>query len=62
MSKKARTLVFCALLLIVCGLITLMFSERTIEVEIPEPLQLNIPIDDGVGYETVIYGIDSEVG
>lgn len=61
MSKKVRTLVFCALFLIVLGLITLMFSERTIEVETPEPLQFGIPLDNGVGHETVIYDIDSEV-
>lgn len=63
MSKKILIAIGCALLLalIVCGVRSVLLAEQVIEIEVPEPLQLDIPLDDGSGHETVIYGIDSEV-
>lgn len=61
MNKDALIVIECALLLILCGFLALICSERDIDVATPEPLQLDIPLDDGSGHETVIYGIDSEV-
>lgn len=61
MSKNALTVIGCALLLIICGIITCALSERNVEDETSKPLQLEIALDDEIGHETVIYDIDSEV-
>lgn len=57
--RDLAILIVCALILIAaCFIIHACASHET---EKPEQLQLDVPLDDGMSEETVVYDMNSEV-
>ncbi len=61
MSRDICTVILCACVMLLVGLVVHCCSGVSITTETPEQLTLPMPLDDGTRNEIAVYSIETEV-